>query len=76
MQNEMTTSKEMMTILLEITISLVSVICGIDVILDIEAFSYFWLNTCSIAIIFVSINLQGFSFYFNWGWPPVDSVIE
>lgn len=53
----MTTSKERMSTLLEITISLVSVICGIDVILDIKGFSYFWLNTCSIAIIFVSINL-------------------
>lgn len=57
MQNEMTTSKERMTILLEIAICLVSVICGIDVILDIKAFLHFWLNTCSIAIIFVSINL-------------------
>ena len=57
MQNEMTTSKERMTTLLEIAICLVSVICGIDFILDIKAFSYFWLNTYSIAIIFVSINL-------------------
>ena len=57
MQNEMTTSKERMTTLLEKAICLVSVICGIDFILDIKAFSYFWLNTCSIAIIFVSINL-------------------